>query len=74
VHHSSDDEPYANEVAREFASLGRTIYSSAFGDEPFLNDLPTDYGRASYFDRMWNNGKKIKRFFLRYYKNTTGEQ
>jgi hypothetical protein len=40
-----------------------------------LTELPTDYGRASYFDRMWMNGKKSNRYFLRYckYAQTPGD-
>lgn len=65
----TDDRQYALECVKEFAAL-TSVYCSAFGDEPYLTELPSDYGRASYFDRMWTNGRKDDRFFLRYCKFT----
>jgi tRNA G46 methylase TrmB len=63
----TDDRQYAMECVREFQAL-KDVYCSAFGDEAFLTELPSDYGRASYFDRMWTNGRKDDRFFLRFCK------
>ena len=43
-------------------------FSSAFGAEPYLKSIPSDYG-TSYFDRLFVNGLRTKRYFLKYYKN-----
>ncbi|KAL0484647.1 tRNA methyltransferase [Acrasis kona] len=42
------------------------LFESTLG-RPFTNKLPEDYG-TSYFDRFWNNSRKVTRFYLNYKK------
>eukprot|EP00455_Lapot_gusevi_P004352 TRINITY_DN11802_c0_g3_i4.p1 TRINITY_DN11802_c0_g3~~TRINITY_DN11802_c0_g3_i4.p1 ORF type:complete len:135 (-),score=30.37 TRINITY_DN11802_c0_g3_i4:42-446(-) len=62
----TDDQPYCQTLCKLFAQLP-SHFASGFGDEQFITDIPSEYG-SSYFDRLWTNGKKTKRFFLRYFK------
>jgi len=60
----TDDYSYCSIVIKEFEQL-IDIFKSEFGDTKFLDNIPEDYG-TSYFDRLWNNGKRTKRYFLKY--------
>jgi pentatricopeptide repeat protein len=62
----TDDEGYGKSVIKEFESL-TDIFESAFGSEKCLSKVPDGYG-SSYFDRFWTNGKKTKRWFMKYTK------
>jgi len=62
----TDDKDYCNIVAKEFSMLEKK-FTSAFAPLLFVNQLPEGYG-SSYFDRMWKNGKRKTRYFLKYFK------
>ena len=62
----TDDEGYCQTVVQEFSQL-TDIYQSAFGNDLFVDYLPQDYG-SSYFDRLWKNGQKTQRFFIKFAK------
>eukprot|EP01060_Flectonema_neradi_P011356 TRINITY_DN18447_c0_g1_i2.p1 TRINITY_DN18447_c0_g1~~TRINITY_DN18447_c0_g1_i2.p1 ORF type:complete len:600 (+),score=105.85 TRINITY_DN18447_c0_g1_i2:139-1938(+) len=69
----SDHGLYSAHTAHRLASLGRKglFYSALTPCDglPLSTDVPSNYG-SSYFDRMWTNGKRSKRYFIQYIKPT----
>jgi len=63
----TDDETYANSIVKELET--HKSWRSCF-DTPYLRKLPEDYG-SSYFDRFWKQGKKKKRYYLKYERKET---
>jgi len=59
---ATDDEVYARSISKELES--HRGFVSCF-DTSFLTHLPEGYG-SSYFDRLWKQGQKKKRYFLKY--------
>eukprot|EP01063_Lacrimia_lanifica_P022638 TRINITY_DN30173_c0_g1_i1.p1 TRINITY_DN30173_c0_g1~~TRINITY_DN30173_c0_g1_i1.p1 ORF type:complete len:704 (+),score=255.82 TRINITY_DN30173_c0_g1_i1:66-2177(+) len=69
----SDHALYSAATALRLVKLSREgMYYSSLppgNGLPLSTDVPTDYG-SSYFDRMWLNGKRTKRFFFHFVKPT----
>ncbi|PRP87614.1 hypothetical protein PROFUN_04641 [Planoprotostelium fungivorum] len=62
----TDDKPYSQLMIKEIAKVPH-LFRSAFGEEMFQENVPEGYG-SSYFDRFWTNGRKQKRYFLKFNK------
>jgi hypothetical protein len=62
----TDDKNYCNLIANEFSFLNN-LFKSSFEPLLFINEIPEGYG-SSYFDRMWKNGKRVSRYFLKFIK------
>jgi tRNA G46 methylase TrmB len=65
----TDDSGYALAMMKEFFKPDMVkLFTSAYGPtEALKTELPKDYG-TSYFDRLWLNGGKSQRFFLKFVK------
>lgn len=62
----TDDPGYAASMVKDLAKLPH-LFASAFGpDTPYQESIPEEYGVSSYFDRMWRNGGRAGRYYLRY--------
>ncbi len=70
----TDDAPYALSVVKEFEKIGTDWFVSAFTNadgtaQPFTTAAPAGYG-TSFFDRLWKNGQRTSRYWLKYLKRT----
>lgn len=61
----TDDEGVCKSTAKELSSIPNLFHSTF--DTAYSTKVPEDYG-TSYFDRLWKNGERRKRFFFRYRK------
>lgn len=59
----TDNDYYGKQILQELTAL-KDIYKSAHGNKWYLDQVPNNYG-TSYFDRLWKNGSKEKRFYFK---------
>lgn len=65
----TDDAAYCSEMVQLFqADDIAKLYKSTHGEQLFVNDIPEDYQSGSYFDRMWTNGNRTRRFYMQFEK------
>lgn len=60
----TDDAGYAKIIVRQLQRVD-TLFRSSCAPQPYSNVLPEDYG-SSYFDRMWTNGNRTDRYYIKY--------
>ena len=69
----SDHALYSAHTSHRLTALSRKglFYSTLppCNGLPLSTDVPSNYG-SSYFDRMWTNGKRSKRYFIQFVKPT----
>jgi len=68
----TDNEPLCHSVLSEMAPLlegDAAKFKSALKncDDNFTTRIPDAYG-TSYFDRLWTNGDRKKRYFMQFHK------
>jgi len=59
----TDNEPLCQSVLSEMSALLDVKFKSSLPDSGFSTKIPDAYG-TSYFDRLWTNGERKKRYFM----------
>ncbi|KAF8821434.1 putative Pentatricopeptide repeat-containing protein [Cardiosporidium cionae] len=64
----TDNEPLCHQIAQEISCLDG-MYTACHPGQFYLLGSPPSYeAYSSYFDRLWNNGKRTKRFHFQFKK------
>ncbi len=60
----TDDAAYAKIIIRQLGRVA-TLFKSAVAPRLYQDAVPEGYG-SSYFDRMWSNGNRTDRYYIRH--------
>ncbi|EGC34806.1 hypothetical protein DICPUDRAFT_88144 [Dictyostelium purpureum] len=66
----TDDKPYSEQIIEILSKSKKLlkVYKPASPDNTYLTPLAEDYG-YSYFNKLWNNGQRVKRYCIVITKN-----